>query len=155
MTAITSPAPASLPSRKDRPARRRVAVAAATGSLIVALFQITLILGAPFGAAAFGGANAGQLPQEWRIASAVSACVWLLAALIVLARGGLAIAPLPKAVSRWGTWVVVGFLALGTVLNLASSSPWERFGWAPFALTLMILCIILARGGSGSRKPSP
>ena len=41
--------------------------------------------------------------------------------------------------------MLVGLLAVGTVVNLASSSPWERFGWGPFSLTMLTLCLILAR----------
>jgi hypothetical protein len=74
--------------------------------------------------------------------------VWLFAALLVLARGGRALVPLPKAVSRIGTWVLVGLLGLGAVMNFASSSPWERFGWAPFTLVLFTLGVVLARSGS-------
>jgi hypothetical protein len=36
-------------------------------------------------------------------------------------------------------------LALGTVMNLASSSAWERFGWAPLILALAIVCLKVAR----------
>jgi hypothetical protein len=139
----------------DRAPRRRVAAAAAIGFLVIATFQIALAFGAPLGVAAFGGANAGELPQQLRIASAGAAVVWLFAALVVLARGGFAISPLPKAVGRWGTWILVGLLAVGTLLNLASSSPWERFGWSAFSLTMLILCLILARGGFGSRPRQP
>jgi hypothetical protein len=152
---MTTPSSSADRPANDRAPRRRVAAAAAIGFLIIATFQVALALGAPFGAAAFGGANAGQLPQQLRVASAGAAFVWLFAALIVLARGGFAISPLPDAVSRWGTWILVGLLAVGTLLNLASSSPWERFGWGPFSLTVLILCFTLARGGSGSRPRQP
>jgi hypothetical protein len=153
-TVTTTSSSADRRPANDRAPRRRLAAAAATGFLIIASFQVALALGAPLGAAAFGGAIAGQLPQQLRIASAGAAVVWFLAALIVLARGGFAISPLPKAVSRWGTWMLVGLLALATLLNLASSSPWERFGWGPFSLGMLILCLALARGGSGSRPGS-
>jgi hypothetical protein len=112
---------------------------------MVAAFQAALTLGAPLGAAALGGSNVGTLPDDLRIVTAVSTLAWLGAALIVLARGGFAIAPIPSAVAQWGTWVLVAFLAVGTVLNLVSSSPWERFVWAPFSLTMLTLCVILAR----------
>ncbi|HLL51340.1 MAG TPA: hypothetical protein VK356_11790 [Thermomicrobiales bacterium] len=81
--------------------------------------------------------------------TAVATLVWLFATLVVLARGGFAISPLPGVVARWGVWVLVGLLGVGTVLNFASSSPWERFGWGPFTLAMLVLCITLARSGSG------
>ncbi len=139
----------------DRPVRRRVAVAVIIGCLIVVCFQAALTLGAPLGAAALGGANAGQLPDDLRRVTAGSTVVWLFATLIVLARGGFAFSPLPRAVARWGTWVLVCFLGVGTVLNFASSSPWERYGWGPFSLTMLILCIILARSGFKARLRQP
>jgi hypothetical protein len=36
--------------------------------------------------------------------------VWLFAALLVLARGGYALVPLPEAASRVGAWVMVAVL---------------------------------------------
>jgi len=36
-------------------------------------------------------------------------------------------------------------LIAGTVTNAASSSSWERFGWAPFVPALAILSLRLAR----------
>jgi hypothetical protein len=124
-----------------------VAVALAVGCLIVATFQAALTLGAPFGAAALGGANPGQLPDALRIVTALQTVVWLFAALLVLARAGFALLPLPEAVSRAGTWVLVGLLGLGTLMNFASPGPWERLGWGPFTLVMFILCIVLARSG--------
>jgi hypothetical protein len=53
-------------------------------------------------------------------------------------------------VSRAGTWVLVGLLSLGVLMNLASSSDWERFLQAPFAAVLAALCLVVARGPSGA-----
>ena len=141
-TVLTTP---GVPRRRDRLfPRRRTSLAAAVGFVVVVLFQLSLLFGAPFGAAALGGAHPGALPAELRMVSAVSALIWLLATLIVLARGGWGSPPLPGGVSRWGTWFLVGYLALGMLMNLASSSPWERFGWAPFTALLFGLTLLLA-----------
>jgi len=138
----------------DRPGRPVVATVLATGLLIVVAFQAALTLGAPFGAAAMGGTNQGTLPDEVRFVTGFLALVWFLAALIVLARGGRALVPVPPAVARVGTWVLVGLLGLGSVMNFASPSPWERFGWGPFTLVMFGLCVVLARSGQ-PREPSP
>ena len=82
-----------------------------------------------------------------------SAAVWVFAALLVLARGGRALVRMPEAVSRVGTWVLVWLLGLGALLNFASLSPWERFGWGPFTVVLFILGVVLARSGSGPSAP--
>jgi len=123
----------------------QLAVVAAGGFAVVVLFQLALALGAPLGAAAWGGEHSGQLPSNLRVASAFSATFWSLAALTVLARGRIALSPIPFSVSRWGTWALVGVLTVGTMANLASSSSWERFGWAPLVLALAVICFKLAR----------
>lgn len=139
------------------PVRSRAALFLAGGLLIVAAFQTTLALGAPFGAAAQGGTNPGQLPGALRLVSGGGAIVWLCATVLVLARGGWVVVPLSDAVTRVATWGLVGLLAVGALMNVASSSPWERYGWGPFTLVLFVLCVVLAKsapprppGGPGS-----
>jgi hypothetical protein len=123
---------------------RVVAVAAAIGSLGIASFQAALVLGAPLGRASWGGAYHGQLPMGLRIASGVAVGVYILAALIVLGREGFRGVPLPYGVLRSGIWVLVGLLFVSALLNFASSSGWERFGWGPVSLILSVLCLFVA-----------
>lgn len=111
---------------------------------VLCLFQVALAAGAPWGRAAWGGRRAGRLPANLRAASAVSALVYVGAALVVLDRAGMPLVELPDAVARWGTWALVVLLAIGTVMNAASSSPYERFGWAPFAGLSAILVLVVA-----------
>jgi hypothetical protein len=121
------------------------AVAAAAGFLVIAAFQLALAFGAPFGHAAWGGAHE-RLPGRLRIASAVAVGIWLVASIVVVQRGGLSLVPLPSAVAHWASWILVGLLLLGAIMNFASSSPWERFGWGPLGLILAVLCLIVATG---------
>ena len=123
---------------------RGVAVAAAIGFLVISTFQAALALGAPLGRAAWGGTRT-HLPGGLRIASAVAVVFWLFAALIVLGRAEFEISPVSDAITRWGTWILVGVLLVGALMNFASSSPWERFLWGPLALVLAVLCFVLAR----------
>ena len=148
----TMPTPGST---TDRPVRPRVAAVLAAGCLILVAFQAALTLGAPLGEAALGGGNPGQLPDTLRVVTALSTVAWLCAALLVLARGGVAVIALPKAVTRAGAWVLVGLLGLGTLVNFASSSPWERLGWGPFTLVMLTLGVVLARSGPASGSPAP
>ena len=67
---------------------RRVALVTAIGLAIIAAFQVALALGVPWGRAAYGGTSA-TLQPELRVASGVATVVWLLAAAVVLGRGGL------------------------------------------------------------------
>ena len=139
-------------STSQRPVRRDVALTLAAGLLVVVAFQAALTLGAPFGAAAQGGTNPGQLPDELRIASGVGAFVFLFASLVVLARGGCNLVHLPAAVVRVGTWVIVAMLGVGALMNFASSSPWERYGWGPFTVVLFVLSVVLGRSGMPNRR---
>ncbi len=140
-------------STNHRPAGPRAAVMLAVGLSIVVAFQAALTFGAPFGVAAQGGANPGQLPVALRLVAGVAAVAFLCAVLVVLARGGRALVPLPEAVSRVGAWGVVAFLGVGVLMNFASSSPWERFGWGPYTLIMFVLSVILARSGTVSDRP--
>lgn len=152
MRKATASAPDLSPVKRARPVRAGISIAVAVGFLIVVAFQLALTLGAPLGAAAMGGINPGQLPAELRLVSAFGVLFWIFATFIVLARGGLAVSPLPRGLARWGTWALVGYLALGVLMNAASFSAWERFGWAPFILILFILTLLLARGGLPAGK---
>jgi hypothetical protein len=60
----------------------------------------------------------------------------------------------PRRVAYWGTWAIVGILGLAMVLNVASSSPWERYGWAPFILTMFVLSVVLARTDADPHRQS-
>jgi hypothetical protein len=120
---------------------------AAIGFVGIAAFQLALALGAPLGRAAWGGANR-VLPTRLRRSSAVAVVIWLLAAVLVLARAGLIDVRLPPEVVWVGAWVLVVVSAAGALVNLASSSPWERFGWAPYAATLAVLSLVVALGPS-------
>jgi hypothetical protein len=125
---------------------RAVAIVTAVGLGTIAAFQVALAIGVPGGRAAWGGASA-TLPPELRVASSVSAVVWLLAAAVVLGRAGYWGTRWP-AVFRRATWFLAALLTLGALVNFASSSPWERFGWGPLALALAVLCLRLARSQS-------
>jgi hypothetical protein len=120
------------------------AILAATGFLVIAASQVALAFGAPLGRAAWGGKQGGRLPRNLRIASAVAAAVWLPAALVVLNRAGIPLVPLPELVAFWGSWLLVVVLPIGAIMNFASSSPYERFGWGPLALLLAALTLLVA-----------
>ena len=119
------------------------ATVAAAGFLVIAAFQLALALGAPLGRAAYGGRSA-VLSPTLRRASAGAVVIWLVAAVVMLGRGGVVAVPLPDVVLDVGAWVLVVLSVLGAIVNLASSSPWERFGWAPFSAALAVLSFIVA-----------
>ncbi len=133
-------------------AARSAGAVAAGGFILVAAFQISLALGAPLGYAAWSGTH-DVLPPGLRIASAASAAVLVLAALVVLGRAGYwGATVVPFGVFRWGTWALVGAMALSAVANFASSSGWERFLMGPVALLLAILCLVVALTGARTAR---
>lgn len=122
---------------------RTAGAVAAAGFVLVASFQAALALGAPWGRAAWGGAHR-RLPTGLRIASAFAIVLWLVAALVVVARAGYDWSPVAPGTARWGTWVLFGLLVLGTLMNLASRSRVERLIQTPVAAVLAILCLLVA-----------
>jgi hypothetical protein len=135
----------SVAGRAARPA----AALAAVGLAGFAAFQICLAFGAPWGRAAWGGAEA-ELATGRRIASGLAAIVLIAGAFVVLARAGYWRPSVPAGVLRWGTLGLTVLLALSGLGNLASSSNWERFLNGPLALLLALACLVVALG---SREP--
>ena len=113
---------------------------------VVAVFQLMLAAGAPWGAAAWGGGHPGVLPARLRVASGLTgAVVYPLLALYVIAAAGWAgLSWLPGP--RVAMWVLFGFFTLGILTNGMSRSPIERI-WAPVNLALAVCCLVLALGG--------
>jgi hypothetical protein len=115
---------------------------AAVGFVLVAGYQVLLALGIAFSGAAWGGAT---LTPALRVASAGSAVVLLVAALIVLGRVGYWRSRLPAAIFRWGAWVLVVGMALSALANFASPTAGERFFLGPSAVLLALLCLTATR----------
>ena len=126
---------------------RVAAVLAAIGLAGIAIFQLALAAGAPWGHAAWGGANA-HLSTAQRSASAATVVFYAAAALIVLGRAGILRASGDAALFRWGTWFLAVAMAIGTLPNFASQSRWENFVFGPLALVLAILCVVVARSAA-------
>lgn len=112
----------------------------------VAVFQAALAIGAPWGAAAWGGANPGVLPRRLRIASGVAAVViYPLLIALVLASAGVTDGSWLPVDPALVMWVLAGLLAVGAIMNFASRSPIERI-WGPVALVSAACCALVAIG---------
>ncbi len=121
-----------------------VAAAVAVCVLLAALsvFQIVLVIGRPLGRFAWGGAH-DVLPRRLRVGSAISIALYVLFAVLVLDRADITDL-LPDAVADVGIWVLVGYLAIGVVLNGMSRSKPERNVMTPLVLLLFGLCLVVA-----------
>mgnify|MGYP003407364177 FL=1 len=118
------------------------------GALIagLALFQLALAAGAPWGSLAMGGRYPGRFPPPMRVAALVQIAIYALMAIVVFVRAGML---LPDWVepSRIAVWAVVGLSAMAVVLNLITPSKWERRLWAPVAILMLATSLRVALAG--------
>lgn len=107
------------------------------------VFQAALIVGAPMGHFAWGGQDR-VLPVQKRLGSVISIGLYLVFAVLVLQRAGVAdVIPWP-AVTGVAIWVLAGYFVLGIVLNGISRSRPERWTMAPLCAVLAGLTVIVA-----------
>jgi hypothetical protein len=120
-------------------------IVALTGAVLLgalALFQASLIAGAPWGRFAWGGQHV-VLPTNLRVGSAVSIVLYALFAVFMLQASG-ALEVLPRGLVDVGIWVLAGYFVLGVVMNAISRSRPERLVMTPIALALAAVCLVLA-----------
>lgn len=110
----------------------------------VAVFQVCLACGAPWGAFAFGGANLGRLPLRYRIISAASLLIYSAQAAVYAQAAGFLELPIAVGSRAWVLWVFVGFFGLGTVMNAISRSKPERYTWTPILVVSLVCALIVA-----------
>jgi hypothetical protein len=113
---------------------------------VTMLFQVGLALGAPWGAAAWGGRHRGVLPTRLRAASAlVGLLIYPVLALVILVNAAVvAMAGLP-VVGRAVMWALTGLFAFGALANFVSPSRVERL-WGPVSLVIAVCCGLIAVG---------
>ncbi len=121
MTTDTPAAPLLTPSA----APSRWGAAFAVFACGVGAFQVALAVGAPWGAAAWGGASSGVLPVGLRVGSGVAALVWGAVAAV---SGGRLLGTVGRRRVLLG---VAAYSTLGVALNAASTSSVERAIWVP------------------------
>lgn len=123
---------------------RNAAVVLAVLLIALALFQLALALGVPWGRAAFGGFT--ERPgQNLRVGAAIATLLWVGAALVVLRRVGLPVwAPVPTGWLPVAAWVIAALLALSIAVNAISPSVLEKAIWLPFGVVATALAVIVA-----------
>ena len=113
--------------------------------IIVALFQLALAAGMPWGKLAMGGKFPRRYPPVMRFVCLVLIFIFTILGAIVFTRAGI-IFPEWLSASKKIIWGVVAFNVLGVLMNLATPSKWERILWAPVAIVLMVCSILVAVG---------
>ncbi len=109
----------------------------------VAVFQLLLAAGIPWGRYAWGGAYE-ILPTRLRLSSLVAVLIYLLAVAIILSRAGVVELITNTRVTHIGIWVLVVLFGVGVILNALSRSKGERL-WVPVVFLLSALCFVVAR----------
>jgi hypothetical protein len=110
---------------------------------LLALFQLALAFGVPWGSFAWGGQHEGVLPVGYRIGSGVSILIYGFIALIALDRSGV-VDVLPDAFTNPAMWVVFGFFVLSILMNAASRSKKERYTMTPVVVALAAMAFFIA-----------
>jgi hypothetical protein len=113
-------------------------------TLIVAIFQIALALGAPWGEYAYGGTKTGKLPVGFRINSVVALFVMLAISGHYLAQLGVFQPILDPAGNSVANWVLVVFTGLAALANNATRSKKERMVWGIPTILMFLASLAVA-----------
>ena len=123
----------------------------ATLFAVVALFQIALILGAPWGSLTQGGSHSSSLPATGRVIAVVSAVLVILMVLVVLARVGEGpFTSLSSTTLNIAFWITLAYTGLAVLMNLVKWSVPERLLWVPVTVALFS-CLIVVSVGTRTR----
>jgi len=110
-----------------------------------AIYQIALVLGAPYGEFTLGGKYPGKLPSYLRVAALMQALILLVFMIISISRSGIAFTFLYE-ISEVGIWVVFAFFIIGTILYLLSPSKKERIVMGTINIVALIYALMVAVG---------
>src|SRR6478735_11005685 len=112
--------------------------------VLLAVFQLALVFGAPLGRFAWGGQHR-VLPARLRIGSAISILIYALIDLIAWDRVG-AINVFGEPFSEVAMWVIFAYFVLGILMNALSRSKPERYTMVPVSAVLAVLSFFIAMG---------
>ncbi len=119
-------------------------VAAAVFALM-AVFQLLLAIGVPWGRLAWGG-EYSSLPAKFRFASFLSALLFAFGIAAVLDRAHIENFFDRPDIIAIVVWAYAGLFALSTIGNLLSRSTAEKRVMTPVAIILVITCVAVAIG---------
>ena len=114
-------------------------------SLGMALFQLMLALGAPFGNLAWGG-KYKILPLSLRFGSFISVILFIIAGISVAEKADIIIILNQDELVTALVWFFVILFGLSTIGNITSKSKWEKRIMTPIAFSIFLLCLIIVLG---------
>ncbi len=121
------------------------AVVAVSLFALLAIFQIALLLGAPWGEFAWGGQQKTLAPNR-RAGSGVNVVLYVLLSLMLLSKAGFIYSAVIAPILPFVLWVMVAFAAVGVLLNAITRSRKERAVMLPVAIVLFVCQLIVAIG---------
>jgi hypothetical protein len=110
----------------------------------LAVFQFSLVLGAPLGKYAWGGSHK-ILPLKLRIGSLISIFLYSLFAFIILDKADIFDSLKNENIVNTGVWILTIYFLFGTLMNSVSRSKYEKFLMTPVSLILALLFFCIAR----------
>ncbi len=120
------------------------AIAAGVMALVLAalaVLQVLVAAGRPYGRLVWGGQHE-TLPRTLRIGSVISVGLYAAMALVAIARAGAF--GMPGTGIVVAAWVLVGYFALGILMNGISRSRPERAVMTPVCAVLAACSLVLA-----------
>ncbi|MFZ0453486.1 MAG: hypothetical protein WCE54_02575 [Ignavibacteriaceae bacterium] len=110
---------------------------------VISIFQFLLAFGAPFGNLAWGG-KYRILPFPLRIGSFISGLIFIISAIVMMEKIKLITVINSPALISVLIWLLVIIFGLSGIGNFMSKSKWEKRIMTPIALTLFLLCLVIA-----------
>lgn len=104
----------------------------------LSVFQLLLILGKPLGDYAWGGQH-GVLPTNLRVASVFSIILYLVFALFLVSKAGMANIITNSSLLNGAMWAFTAYFVVGIFVNAISRSKKERMLMTPVAVLLAII----------------
>ena len=112
---------------------------------LLSILHFYWVFGGTWGLAASLGQEHVEPSAALRFGAGAVAVALAVAAAGVLGRIGLWGRFLPWTLFSWGTWLLVAGLRLGAALNFTARTWTERLAFAPTALALGVLAVVVAR----------
>lgn len=108
----------------------------------LAIFQLLLAIGKPYGEYAWGGQHK-VLPRNLRIGSVISVGLYTFFSMILIDASAL-IQTFPDGlVKSYGIWFLIAYLIIGVFVNSISRSKKERNTMTPIIIVLLIFGLII------------
>lgn len=101
--------------------------------LVIAVIQLLLTIGLPWGEITMGGYHKGKLPGKLRVLSLLSVFILFFFSTVTLHHAEVIATRLSFPFTTIMIWFIAAFLGLNMIANLFSKSPKEKWIMTPLA----------------------